>query len=112
MAQVKLGFGNTELKKAVLKLLDDGSSRDFRSAFACVMHARGVFHKTQSETYNFYFRKAQVLVTRALKARQLKPQASRRDGRQPEENADEVPFAQLFREGALTGFIQEPSFLE
>jgi hypothetical protein len=75
MARVKPRFKITELREAVLALLDDKSAPDFRSAFARVMHARGIFHrKDEQETYNFYFRKLKPLILTALNTRKRKAQ--------------------------------------
>ncbi len=113
MAQKKLTFGNTELQNAVLALLDSGQAADFRSAFAIVMHERGIFHGclNQKATYNVYFRRIRPLVTTALNAQQLpKPKATR----QPKmtapasEDLHRHEFADLFNTGQLGGFTLEP----
>ena len=104
-----LGFGNSELCKAVLKLLDDGSAQNFNAAFARVMHARGIFHSRegQRETYNFYFGRIKPLVTTALNARKLQEQRVTKSRSKPK--APLPYFVELLIQGQLSGFTKEPS---
>jgi len=116
MAQKKpttLGFSNTELRDAVLELLDAGSAQDFNAAFAIIMHARGIFYYETKETYSFWFRRIRPLVTTALNARKIRAQraASPRNesssARRPERTYPS--FAELLRQGRLSGFTLEPA---
>lgn len=102
-----LGFGNSELRKAVLKLLESGSAKDFNVAFASVMHARGIFHsrESQRETYNFYFRRIKPLVTTALNARKLQEQRVAKS-----RSKVTLPyFVGLLIRGQLSEFTKEPN---
>ena len=116
MAQKKPGtpgFSDTELRDAVLELLDAGSVQNFNAAFASVMHARDIFHHRNRETYNFWFRRIRPLVTTALNARKIRAQraASPRNesssARRPERTYPS--FAELLRQGRLSGFTLEPA---
>lgn len=111
MAQRKpktLGFSDTELRDAVLELLDAGSAQDFNAAFASVMHARDIFHHRNRETYNFWFRRIRPLVTTALNARKIRAQRAacpRSSAIKPEKK---TPFfAELFQQGHLSEFTPE-----
>ncbi len=108
-----LGFGNSELRKAVLKLLDSGIAKDFNAAFARVMHARGIFHSRegQRETYNFYFRRIKPLVTTALNARKLQEQRAMKSRSKPAvTNKAPLPyFVGLLIQGQLSEFTKEPN---
>lgn len=116
MAQKKpktLDFSNTELRDAVLELLDAGSAQDFNAAFASVMHARGIFYYRTKETYSFWFRRIRPLVTTVLNARKIRAQraTSPRD-KSPSTRKSETAtssFAGLLRQGRLSGFTPEPA---
>ena len=71
MAQKK---PETLFRDAVLKLMDNRSAPDFRTAFMLVAHKRGIFHHIDQETYNSWFGRVLPLVTRAIRARKLKEQ--------------------------------------
>ena len=116
MAQRKpktLGFSDTELRDAVLELLDAGSAQDFNAAFASVMHARNIFHYRNGETYNFWFRRIRPLVTTALNARKIRaqraanPQNESSSARRPERTL--LSFTELFQQEHLSGFTPEPA---
>lgn len=116
MAQKKpktLDFSDTELRDAVLELLDAGSVRNFNAAFASVMHARNIFHYRNRETYNFWFRRIRPLVTTAHNARKIRAQraASPRNesssARRPERTFPS--FTELYHQGRLSGFTPEPA---
>ena len=113
MAQKKLGFRNTELRNAVLTLIDSGRASDFQSAFAIVMHDRDIFHSRpgQKETYNVYFRRTQPMVMTVLKARQLpRPTVTCQPKRQVPvaQTKPRYEFRDLFIAGKLSRFTPDP----
>ncbi|MBP7811291.1 MAG: hypothetical protein KA054_00385 [Candidatus Moranbacteria bacterium] len=94
----------TLFRDAVLKLMDNRSAPDFRTAFMMVAHKRGIFHRINQETYNSWFGRVLPLVTRAIRARKLKEQRAMRP---PKKASPKKEFARLYHQGHLSGFTPE-----
>ena len=104
----------TLFRDAVLKLMDNRSAPDFRTAFMLVAHKRGIFHHIDQETYNSWFGRVLPLVTRAIRARKLKKQRAMLPPKKLPQRSSlkEAPskkeFVRLYQQGRLSGFTQEP----
>lgn len=87
-----------QMTHEVLGILDnDGQPRRFREVFATVAHHHSIFHGSQPETYNFYYRQVLRLVNRTRKKQREK-------GAQKERQY----FREMFLRALFSGFTTNP----